>query len=431
MGLDFNTFLSSLYSQKKQGNEDLLRYLDTGSELPAAPEVSMPREARGPVPAAVQEASPEINTPPPVRQNPYKSKIEELLNNQPKHPKPSLLNALIGGIAGGAQGYLNSSPAREVHQDPQRLENMFSTLRNGGHTEQLDLWNSKMKGLHELAGIDRQDFEGGLKEKEDISQGKLREAQGSYYKQRPELEREKQAGNKEIKQAQIESRMVPVSMIPDPAERQKLIDIGVESVSQKAFDTYYRHKDVLTKTGSQEKIAEGNNETKVTTTGMTVEGKHEDAQTRAKSYDARTQSTAGTAAARIAAGVGTKGTGKPETPGKSEDKLATDIRKINEEAVKLEQALNKRFGIGGTGFRMPGSPQQLKGDPKDEKGNVIPGQKTQYDTELKRIRDERQAALDAAQRVYKAKKPSASPGTQPGKQETQQEILERLRKKLR
>lgn len=170
--------------------------------------------------------------PPPAQPaiSPELAHYQALAAQMPTRPKPGILERIVAGAAGGAQGFLASSAAPATRQAAQGLQGIPEKIKLGEYPEQMQDWQTRMAVAAQAAGMARQ-------AENAASQDQLRRAQIEYYGQRPGIAANELAGKNtraanslQFKRDQLEANakkdLVPVAS--DGAFAKLLTKWGVE-----------------------------------------------------------------------------------------------------------------------------------------------------------------------------------------------------------
>ncbi len=299
-----------------------------------------------------------------------RTQIEELIKRRPQiDERPSIAKAIAAGLFGGVQGYLNTSPAKAVHQDPGATDDFVKSLRMGNYDLKDRNWANKLKDLELMDTLEGRDKAEDVAQKRAESDEALKKAQAEYYKQRPGIEDKKIAGSET--RAKIRAGETTFGKLPDWL--QKELNAG------KSEDQQFSPDDILPKflveqinkkynfeqmNESKENIAARRNETQITTTGMNNQTSTANTQTKVGSQEKIADKRI--AGQKDAASIRANAPAK-ERPVRAGEAEAEQLRltKGAEDSYQRElDRLDKQFGIGTTGYPAVSSPDKLRPDAK-------------------------------------------------------------------
>lgn len=299
-----------------------------------------------------------------------RTQIEELIKRRPQiNEKPSIMKAIAAGLFGGVQGYLNTSPAKAVHQDPGATDDFVKSLRMGNYDLKDRNWGNKLKDLELMDTLEGRDKAEEVAQKRADSDEALKRAQAEYYKQRPAIEDKKIAGSE--RRAVIRAGETTFGSLPEAL--QKELNAG------KPEDQQFSPDDILPKflveqinkthnygqmNQTKKDIAIGHDNTKVTTTGMNNETSTANTQTKVGSQEkiADKRVAGQKDAASIRANAPAKE--RPVRAGEAEAEQIKLTRGAESDYQRELDRLDKQFGIGTTAYPAVSSPEKLKPEAK-------------------------------------------------------------------
>jgi len=312
------------------------------------------------------EGIPETSRP----KSTLRTQIEELIKRRPQiDEKPSIAKAIAAGLFGGVQGYLNTSPAHAVHQDPKATDEFVKALKMGNYDAKDRNWGNQLKDLELMDTLEGRDRAEAVADKRAESDEALKKAQAEYYKQRPGIEDKKIQGAE--KRAVIRAGETTFGSLPEAL--QKELNAG------KPEDQQFSPDDILPKflveqinkihnygqmNQAKKDIAAGHDATKITTTDMNNQTSTANTQTKVGSQEkiADKRVAGQKDAAAIRANAPAKE--RPVRAGEAEaEHIKLTSRAENDYQREIDR-LDRQFGIGTTGYPAVSSPDKLKPEAK-------------------------------------------------------------------
>ncbi len=365
-----------------------------------------------------------------------RTQIEELIKRRPQiDEKPSIAKAIAAGLFGGVQGYLNTSPAKAVHQDPGATDDFVKSLKMGNFEARDRNWGNKLRDLELMDTLEGREKAEEIAQKRAESDEALKKAQAVYYGQKKEIEDNKVEGANI--RANIRAGVTPFGKLPQwiqdelnadrpPGQKLEPTDIIPKYLAEQIYKTYNYEQLNSTK----KDIAAGNNETKVTTTGMNN-------QTSTANTEKRVEGNQKVAETRVAGQKSIADT-RVNAPAKPRATRAGDVEaeqlrlmtQAEDNHQRLMDKLNSDFGIKATGYPSFADPSKLPPQMRSQ----YEARKNNLDGALERRREEihnlAAARKGEGQSSSTGQAPKAQPKVQPKTQSSgsgiPQEVLNKV-----